>query len=144
MKLNRLPQLSLLGACACAALTITPAWAAPVVLTSGSAAQTTAAAVPTGTSPSTTYTNSFSQAPSVPTGTASASGWASQFGAYAVRSSAEGIGSGNSFVKLLYSLTNSNSTAEQYSMSFHIYGGTLSAALNTHYTPPPPGAPASF
>jgi len=138
MKHTRLPKLSLLGACACAALSITPAWAAPIVLSSGSAAQTAAGAVgPTVSGPSATYTSSSSQAPNSPTGTASSFGWASQFGAYAVGSSAEGIGSANSFVRLIYSLTNTNTTAQQYSMMFHIYGGTLSAALNTFYFPVP-------
>ena len=132
MKHTRLPKLSLLGACACAALSITPAWAAPIVLSSGSAAQTAAGAVgPTVSGPSATYTSSSSQAPNSPTGTASSFGWASQFGAYAVGSSAEGIGSANSFVRLIYSLTNTNTTAQQYSMMFHIYGGSLSAGLNT-------------
>jgi len=132
MKHTRLPKLSLLGACACAALSITPAWAAPIVLSSGSAAQTAAGAVgPTVSGPSATYTSSSSQAPSGPTGTANSSAWASQHGAYAVRSSAEGIGSANSFAKLIYSLTNTNTTAQLYTMMFHIYGGTLSAALNT-------------
>ena len=129
MKHTRLPKLSLLGACACAALSITPAWAAPV-LSSGSAALTTAPAVPFNTN-SASYTSSSSQAPSGPTGTADSRGWATQFGAYAVGSSAEGIGSANSFVRLIYSLTNTNTTAQQYSMMFHIYGGSLSAGLNT-------------
>ena len=129
MHRTRLPQLSLLGACACAALSMTPAWAVPV-LSSGSAALTTAAAVPTNNN-IVGYTSSFSQAPSVPTGVASASGWASQYGAYAVSSSSEGMGSASSFARLIYSLTNTGATAQQYSMMFHIYGGTLTAALNT-------------
>ena len=129
MHRTRLPQLSLLSACACAALSMTPAWAVPV-LSSGSAALTTTPAVPTNNN-IVGYTSSFSQAPSVPTGVASASGWASQYGAYAVSSSSEGMGSANSFAKLIYSLTNTGATAQQYSMMFHIYGGTLTAALNT-------------
>jgi len=134
MKHTRLPQLSMLGACACAALSMTPAWAAPV-LSSGSAAQTTAPAVPFNNNIA-GYTSSSSQAPSGPTGTANSSGWASQHGAYAVGSSAEGVGSANSFVKLIYSLTNANTTAQLYSMMFHIYGGSLSAGLNTYNSNP--------
>ena len=129
MNHTRLPQLSLLGACACAALSMTPAWAAPM-LSSGSFAQTTAVAVPSNNNV-TGYSSSSSQAPSGPTGIASSSGWASQYGAYAVRSSAEGVGNANSLAKLIYQLTNTSATAQQYSMMFHIYGGTLTAALNT-------------
>jgi len=131
MKFTRLPKLSLLSACACAALSTMPAWAAPV-LSSGSSAQTTGLAVMGTNGPLTGYTSSASQAPSGLAGTASASGWASQHGAYAVSSSAEGFASASSFVKLIYSLTNNNATAQQYSMNFHIYGGQLSAGLNTY------------
>jgi MYXO-CTERM domain-containing protein len=134
MTSTRLPRLSLLGACACAALTFSAAWAAPVpVISSGSTASTSGAANGPFDTNSGTYASSYtSSSGNTPRGTASASAWTNQYGAFAVSSSADGKGSASSFDKLIYELTNASGSTQQYSMMFHIYGGTLTTALNSY------------
>ena len=51
-------------------------------------------------------------------------------GAYAVSSSGQGIGTGSAATSFATSITNSSGSALNYSMSFHIYGGSISTYLN--------------
>lgn len=130
MKHSRLPQLSLLGACACAALSMTPAWGAPITLTAGSSATTTAGTTTPPDNTNTTWVSNSVTGPNAADGRSGANAWANQYSTYAVSSYAEGNGSASSFARLVYELTNTSAIAQVYSMNLHIYGGTLSAALN--------------
>jgi hypothetical protein len=79
-------------------------------------------------SASPTYVNSSSGASS---GVSYASGYAfsAATGAYAVASNASGLNSeGAAFASLLNTITNTSSVAQSYTLTFKIYGGSLSAA----------------
>lgn len=121
-------RLSLMTLGALAALHGLPVLASPV-LTASSIAQVpgTTDAPPAGT-PQTGYTNSFSNA-SDAAGSSSAYSFASQYGAYAVSSDATGKSSAAAAASLLYTLTNNTGVAQTYTMSFYIYGGSISTYL---------------
>lgn len=131
MKQVRLPRLSLLAACACAALTLPAAWAAPVALTAGSSATTMTGSTTPANDTSASYVYKSATGPYHIDGRSNSNAWANQYGTYAVSSLAEGKASASSFARLVYELTNTSASAQVYSMNLHIYGGQLSAALST-------------
>lgn len=106
------------------------AFAAPV-LSAATTAEANNAFATTTPNVSGGYTSSSSNATSLGGGPdqASSFAFATQYGAYAVSSRAVGIGSATANATLLYTLTNTASFAQGYSMSFHIYGGSISTYL---------------
>jgi len=64
-------------------------------------------------------------------GFGSGSSFANQFGVYAVRAFAEGKGSGSSQARFTNTLVNNTGVAQHYSLSFHIYSGSISTLLNS-------------
>jgi hypothetical protein len=62
-------------------------------------------------------------------GFANANSFASSYGAYVVRSNAEGKGASTAHAQFLYTLTNTSGVAQTYTMSFHIYGGSINTNL---------------
>ncbi|MEO5735805.1 MAG: PEP-CTERM sorting domain-containing protein [Rubrivivax sp.] len=64
-----------------------------------------------------------------PTGNASGSSFANGNGAYAVGSNATGVAAANAHAQFVYTLTNTSGFAQAYTMSFHIYGGSIGASL---------------
>ena len=126
------PKLTLLAAALAATVFSSPVLAAPVVLGANSSA--TAGSPPVTATPSTNsnagYEGSYSQI-SDAQGDGSANAFANSYGAYAVRSMAEGKASGAAQAQLTYTLTNNSGVAQAYSMSFYVYGGSINTSLNT-------------
>ncbi|MFG6417074.1 PEP-CTERM sorting domain-containing protein [Roseateles sp. DC23W] len=98
-----------------------------------------AAAVASGNG--TTYTSEFpSTAPfsyvNSSTSASDASGWTSGYafahsgGAYAVHSNVNGTGTGSSSAQFVNRFQNLSGVAQHYTLSFHIYGGSISAFSN--------------
>ena len=61
------------------------------------------------------------------------SGWASTGGAYAVRAAASGKATGQSHAQFKYLLTNDSGVAQNFTMSFHIYGGSIGTSVNSAF-----------
>jgi len=127
MKTLRLSCLTLAALGAMAAL---PTWAAPVLTAN------TAAFAPLGTPGSTTnygtpptYAGSQSFASNT-VGNAGSFAFSNQFGTYAVSSNATGRAESDARASLLYTLQNTSSIAQAYSMSFYIYAGAISALVD--------------
>ena len=123
------PRLSLMTVAIAAAFFASPAFAAPVLGATSAATANSIAATP-GTVSLAGYESSFSQINNAG-GNGSANSFANSYGAYAVRSNASGIASGAAHAQLTYTLLNSSAVAQSYSMSFHVYGGSISTGLNT-------------
>lgn len=124
-------RLSTLAMAAFAAIAGMPAWASPVLTaTTVAAAPANAAPTPAGTTTFPGYASSSSTVDNA-SGTAGGYAFASQYGSYAVSSQAKGDASASAAASLLYTLTNTNSVAQAYSMSFHIYGGSISTYVDS-------------
>jgi hypothetical protein len=121
-----IPHLSKLALAAAVVLMLPAAsvWAAPVL---GASSTALADGVAGTTTPSSFvgYEGSNSSANQL-AGKASANSFANQYSAYVVRSSAEGKGASTAHAQFLYTLTNTSGVAQNYTMSFHIYGGQIS------------------
>lgn len=120
------PKPLVLAMAALAAALAAPAIANPLLTASSaaSAGSTVGSENPYASGgPPATYQSSYTNA-SDTVGNSSGSSFANDRGAYAVRSSAEGMASGSSATSLLYSFTN-NGIAQGFSMSFHLYGGAI-------------------
>jgi hypothetical protein len=120
---SRLSRLAL-AAAVTLMLPAASVWAAPVL-----GASSTALADGIAGSTSTTSTPGYEGSVSTATqlaGKASANSFANQYSAYVVRSNAEGKGAGTAHAQFLYTLTNTSGVAQNYTMSFHIYGGQIS------------------
>jgi hypothetical protein len=104
-----------------------PAHAVPVTLSPFAGSTASANAVPGTPDVSVTpvFAGSSTSANAWDVGDGWSIGWASQYGAYAVRSAAEGIAAATSFARLSYSITNSAAAAMNYSLYFKIYGGSI-------------------
>lgn len=104
-----------------------PALALPVALsplaTTGATANGTAGTPDTTTTPVFAGSSTSETAPDAGNGWSIA--WVNRNGAYAVRSSAEGIASATSSVRFSYVITNASAAALQYSLDFSIAGGGL-------------------
>ena len=105
------------------------AHAAPVI-TIGAASTASAngvAATPVDVSALPGYAGSRSN--TTPTGSnfASSYGWARSGGSYAVSSSANGISQSTAHAQFSYALQNDTGLGQNYSMSFHIYHGSIGA-----------------
>ncbi len=107
------------------------AFSAPTLGASTAASSNGSAGVE-NTSSSPGYQNSSTYAPDGvydPYNSASAYAFSSSSGAYAVSSYATGYsGSGNAFASFLNTVVNNSGVAQQYSMTFKIYGGSLSTS----------------
>lgn len=117
-------RLSLVAACAGLALA-GAAQAAPILGASSSASVTAGAATPS-TYTDAGYTGSYSSATDAE-GNAYGNGFAKSNGAYAVGSSADGKGKSAGTASIQTSVTNNSGVAQQYSMSFYIYGGSINS-----------------
>ena len=127
-KLN-IPLSHLARAIGAALLTISAGANAAVVLTAGAEASTNGnAATPSNTS-STGYVSSSANG-SETLGYAYGYSFARDSGAYAVSSQAKGIATAKATTSYGQSITNGSGSAQHYSMSFHIYHGFMSTALN--------------
>lgn len=126
------PHLRLTLLAACAGLALAGAAHAAPILNAASSAST--GAPPVAATPSTFsdtgYTGSYSNA-NTAVGAAYGQGFAKANGAYAVGSTAQGIGSGAGQASIQTSVTNTSSVAQQYSMSFYIYGGSISTYVDS-------------
>jgi len=113
-----------------------PAHALPVALSP--LATTSASANGTAGTPDTTTTPVFAGSTTSETAPDAGNGWSiawsNRNGAYAVRSSAEGLADASSSVRFSYVITNDSATALKYSLDFSIAGGSL-------YTDVSPDAP---
>ena len=127
--LPRRSKLAIAAAAAVMALALpgASAWAAPV-LGASSTALANGIAGSTSTTSLPGYEASNSSANQL-AGKASANSFANDYSAYVVRSLAEGKGASTAHAQLLYTLTNNSGVAQNYSMSFHIYGGSISTNL---------------
>ncbi len=121
------PKASLL------ALSLVSAFAGPAFATTVtldlSATTTSSANGIAGTtvgSVSPTYVNSSSSGTDA-LGQGSAYSFANQYGAYAVHSNSQGIATGNADAALKYVITNDSGLLTHYSITFKIYGGSISA-----------------
>lgn len=120
-------RLSLVAACAGLALA-GAVQAAPILGASSSASVTAGPATPsTYTEPG--YTGSYSYATDAE-GNASGNGFAKSNGAYAVGSNAQGKGKSAGTASIQTSVTNNSGVAQQYAMSFYIYGGSINSYMN--------------
>ena len=61
-------------------------------------------------------------------------GFSRTSGAYAVSSTAEGIATGSAAASFRNTVSNTSGAAQRYSMSFHVYGGSISTFLNGNAT----------
>lgn len=101
---------------------------------------TSAAAVMTGPGTTSTYeypsTAPYSYVNSDTSANDPSSGWSNGYafahtgGAYAVRSSVDGTGAGSSRAQFVNRFQNLSGVAQHYTLSFHIYGGSISAYSN--------------
>ncbi len=123
-------RLSMLALCAVATLQGVPALASPVLSASTIAQVPGTNDAPPAVAGQTGYASSSSNA-SDAAGESSAYGFASQYGSYAVSSNAAGMASGAAAASLLYTLTNNTGIAQNYVMSFFIYGGSISTYLDS-------------
>jgi PEP-CTERM motif len=130
MSIPRYTRLSLALAAA-ALLPCTMALAAPVITVDAASAATYNGTPGTttdyGTPP--TYAGSSTQG-SDAIGSGAGSGWASTSGAYAVASVAAGKGTGSGQAQFKYVLVNDTGVAQNFTMSFHIYGGSIGTYFN--------------
>jgi hypothetical protein len=128
LKRQQLPFL--LAVAAAAGLACTAATAAPAQVSalSGATAGTTVG-VPAGVNNTPVYANSGTSATEAGVGNSSGSAFANQNGAYATGSETTGKGNANAAATLSYSLINNTSVAQSYSMSFFVYGGSVSTLL---------------
>ncbi|KPF49653.1 hypothetical protein IP87_15575 [beta proteobacterium AAP121] len=123
-------RLSLMTLGALAALHGLPALASPVLTASTIAQVPGTNDAPPPVTGQTGYAGSSSSA-SDSEGNSNAYGFASQYGSYAVRSDATGKASSAATSSLLYTLTNNTGVAQTYTMSFFIYGGSISTYLDS-------------
>ena len=108
----------------------------PVLGASSSATANAVGAVPTNvTQPG--FLGSFSSISNA-AGDGAANSFANTGGAYAVRSTTQGKVTGTAHAQLAYTLTNSSAVAQSYSMSFHVYGGSIRTGLNSSGVGVPP------
>ena len=130
MNRTRMPRLSTLALCACASIVSAQAHATVVLsaLTASTIASANGNLAAPGFNIYPGYAGSFSNSLDA-AGQASSFGFASDFGAYAVRSGALGIGNSSAAAGLLYTVTNTSGQAQQFTMSFHIYGGSIATRL---------------
>lgn len=119
-------KLSLATAALLAALSL-PALALPVVQTplAGSSASANGIAGSTDTMLTPVFAGSSTSETAPDVGNGWSIGWASQHGAYAVRSAAEGTADATSTARLSYVITNSSASALAYSLDFSIAGGSI-------------------
>jgi hypothetical protein len=109
-----------------------PAWAAPVLGASSSASADGVTGTPFESSYSAPAYTSSNTSVGEAGGYANGSAFSNANGAYASSSRAEGrAADATAGAQLTYSLTNSASTAMQYSMSFYIYHGWIESMLNS-------------
>ncbi len=120
-------RLSLMTLGAMAALFGLPALASPILTASTIVSMPgVAGQMPPAATGVTGYASSSSS-----NANADAYGFASQYGAYAVSSKATGMASSAAASSLLYTLFNNTGVAQTYSMSFYIYGGSISTYLGS-------------
>ena len=130
------PRLSFMALAIGTTFFASPVLADPVIGASSMASANSIAAVSSNpTSPG--FVGSFSSISNA-AGNGSANSFANTGGAYAVRSTSQGIATGSAHAQLAYTLTNSTGVAQSYSMSFHVYGGSINAGLNNFGGGPAP------
>ncbi len=127
-KLNTMPTRMALAVGAAMLLAAAAASADPI-LTAGSTATANSLPGITASTSSPVYEGSSSFANDL-AGVGSGYGFARDNGAYAVSASAAGIATGSSSASFKRTLTNTSGVAQHYSMSFHIYGGSISTNAN--------------
>ena len=131
-KLNT-PLSQLAWAISAALLTFSAGANAVVVLTADTTASTNGNAITPSNNSSAGYVSSYANG-SEPLGYAYGYSFARDSGAYAVSSNAKGIATATATTSFGQSITNDSGSAQHYSMSFHIYHGFMSTALNGNAT----------
>ena len=123
-------RFSRLASASLAALAFSTSAMAVPILSAGASAEVTGvsdAHLPSSNNASTYQGDSA--AVNLPQGTASAYAFANAAGAYAVSTRASGQQAfSDADASFTYTLTNTSGVAQRYAMSFHIYGGYLSAS----------------
>jgi hypothetical protein len=123
---SRLSRLTL--ASLAVLLASTSAIADPVLVSVSGASAGSSTASPADYS-TTGYKSSYSTVANS-MGQGNGSSFANAGGAYAVRASATGKATGSSLASFTNSFTNTSGVAQHYSLSFHIYGGSISTYVN--------------